>query len=136
MKFDNRLLATAVGAGVAGNPSVLSNVGSVTTKGIEAAATWSITPDWSLFGSYSYNDSKYDDDVIDGSGALVARTGGRTVVDTPKSLANLQLSYGLGTACGKCVPSAREVLNTCLASRPEQQATGTVPAEPAQRTAS
>ncbi|CAN7185286.1 TonB-dependent receptor [Phenylobacterium sp. LjRoot225] len=94
VKFDNRLLATAVGAGVAGNPAVLSNVGSVTTKGVEAAATWSITPDWSLFGSYAYNSSKYDDDVFNGSGALVARTSGKTVVDTPKSLANLALSYG------------------------------------------
>jgi iron complex outermembrane receptor protein len=94
VKFDNRLLATAVGAGVAGNPSVLSNVGSVTTKGVEAAATWQITPDWSLFGSYAYNSSKYDDDVLDGTGALVARTGGKTVVDTPKSLGNLALTYG------------------------------------------
>ncbi|MDB5445913.1 MAG: putative TonB-dependent receptor [Phenylobacterium sp.] len=94
VKFSNRLLATSVGAGVAGNPSVLSNVGSVTTKGLEAAATWSITPEVSLFGSYAYNLSKYDDDVFDGAGALVARTAGKTVVDTPKTLANLQLSYG------------------------------------------
>jgi iron complex outermembrane receptor protein len=94
VKFDNRLLATAVGAGVAGNPAVLSNVGSVTTKGFEAAATWSITSDWTLFGSYAYNSSKYDDDVFDGSGALVALTSGKTVVDTPKSIANLELSYG------------------------------------------
>ena len=96
VKFENRLLATAVGSGVAGNPSVLSNVGSVTTKGVEAAGTWSITSDWSLFGSYAYNSSKYDDDVFDGSGALVARTAGKTVVDTPKSIANVELSYNHG----------------------------------------
>lgn len=96
VKFENRQLATTVGSGVAGNPAVLSNVGSVTTKGVEAAGTWVITPDWSLFASYAYNDSKYDDDVFDGSGALVARTAGKTVVDTPKSLANLELSYNHG----------------------------------------
>ncbi len=93
VKFDDRLLATAVGAGVAGNPAVLSNVGSVTTNGVETAATWSITDAVSLFGSYAYNDSTFDSDVHDGSGALVARTGGKPIPDTPKSLGNLSLAY-------------------------------------------
>jgi iron complex outermembrane receptor protein len=47
----------------------------------------------SLFGSYAYNDSKFDDDVLNGSGALVARTSGKTLPDAPKSIANLSLSY-------------------------------------------
>lgn len=93
VKFEDRLLATAVGAGVAGNPSVLSNVGSVTTNGLEAAATWDITEAVSLFGSYAYNDSKFDDDVRNGSGALVARTSGKTLPDAPKSIANISLAY-------------------------------------------
>ena len=96
VKFDNRLLATSVGSGVAGNPAVLSNVGSVTTKGVELAGAWAITQDWTAFASYAYNDSKYDDDVHDGSGVLIARTAGKTVVDTPKSIANLELSYHHG----------------------------------------
>jgi iron complex outermembrane receptor protein len=93
VKFEDRLLATSVGAGVAGNPSVLSNVGSVTTNGLEVAATWDMTDAVSLFGSYAYNDSKFDDDVLNGSGALVARTSGKTLPDAPKSIANLSLSY-------------------------------------------
>jgi iron complex outermembrane receptor protein len=93
VKFDNRLLATSSGAGVAGNPSVLSNVGSVTTNGFEAAGTWSITEAVSLFGSYAYNDSSFDDDVFNGAGGLVAKTAGKTLPDAPKSIANLSLAY-------------------------------------------
>ena len=37
VKFDDRLLSIQQGAGIIGNPSVLANVGSVTTKGLEAA---------------------------------------------------------------------------------------------------
>ena len=54
------------------------------------------------------------------------------------SVRDLQMSFGLGTCCGKCVPSAREVLDACLASKPEQHsAAGIVAAEPlhTQRTA-
>ncbi|HEX5377628.1 MAG TPA: TonB-dependent receptor, partial [Phenylobacterium sp.] len=93
--FDNRLLATASGSGVAGNPSVLSNVGSVTTNGLETAATWTINEAFSLFGSYAYNDSSFDDDVRNGSGALVARTAGKSLPDAPKSIANISLAYDL-----------------------------------------
>ena len=38
VKFDDRLLAIQQGAGIIGNPSVLANVGSVTTNGLEARA--------------------------------------------------------------------------------------------------
>ncbi|WP_304177972.1 TonB-dependent receptor [Phenylobacterium aquaticum] len=93
VKFDNRLLATASGSGVAGNPSVLSNVGSVTTNGFETAGTWNITDAFSLFGSYAYNDSSFDDDVRNGSGGLVAKTAGKSLPDAPKSIANLSLAY-------------------------------------------
>ncbi len=93
VKFENRLLATASGSGVAGNPSVLSNVGSVTTNGLETAATWDINDAWSLFGSYAYNSSKFDDDVRNGAGALVAKISGKTLPDAPKSVANLSLAY-------------------------------------------
>ncbi len=67
VEFQNRLLATSSGAAIVGNPSVLSNVGGVTTKGIEAAATWRFAPSFWLFGSYAYNDSTYDQNVTDGT---------------------------------------------------------------------
>jgi iron complex outermembrane receptor protein len=101
VKFENRLLATSSGAGIVGNPSVLSNVGSVETKGIEAAGTWSINPDWSLFGSYALTDSSYQDDVRDGSGVVTARTAGKTPPDTPEHLAHVELAYDNGSAFAK-----------------------------------
>jgi len=91
--FENRLLATQAGAGIVGNPSVLANVGSVESQGFEVAGTWRFLPDWSLFASYAYNDSTYSDDVVNGAGALVARTAGKNTVDTPKNLLKTELSY-------------------------------------------
>jgi iron complex outermembrane receptor protein len=87
VKFDNRLIGTTAGSGIVGNPTILANAGSVTSKGFEAAGTYNFTPAWSLFGSYAYNDSSYDDDVG------VYKLSGKTVVDTPKSLFNLELAY-------------------------------------------
>lgn len=93
VKFDNRLIGTSAGSGIQGNPTVLANAGGVTSKGFETAATWSITEDWSLFGSYAYNDSQYDDDVRDAAGVVTQRISGKTVTDTPQHLANLELAY-------------------------------------------
>ena len=38
--FRNRLLGITQGPGIVGNPAVLANVGSVSTKGVEAALNW------------------------------------------------------------------------------------------------
>ncbi|WP_425997781.1 TonB-dependent receptor family protein [Caulobacter sp. DWR1-3-2b1] len=94
--FENRLLGTQVGAGIVGNPVVLANVGSVETQGVEAAGTWRFMADWSVFGSYAYNDSSYSDDVRNGSGVLVAATAGKETVDTPKHLLKTELAYDNG----------------------------------------
>lgn len=101
VKFENRLLATSSGAGIVGNPSVLSNVGGVETKGFEAAGTWSINEDWSLFGAYSYTDAKYEDDVRDGAGVITAATSGKTLPDTPKHMLRAELAYDNGSLYAK-----------------------------------
>ncbi len=101
VEFQNRLLATSSGAAIVGNPSVLSNVGGVTTKGIEAAATWRFAPSFWLFGSYAYNDSAYDQNVTDGSGAIVMHTANKTVVDSPKHILNGELGYDDGAIFGR-----------------------------------
>ena len=100
VKFHDRLLATQAGPGIIGNPSVLANVGSVTTKGVEISGRWKVSPAWSVQGSYSYNDSKYDQNTFNGSGVLTALTGGKTVVDAPKSIANATLGYDDGSLFG------------------------------------
>lgn len=96
VQFDDRLLGTRVGAGIQGNPSIIRNVGSVETKGIELAGTYEFTDDLSLFVSYAYNDSTYQDDVRDGDGNLVQATAGATVVNAPNHLLKADVTYDNG----------------------------------------
>ncbi len=92
VNFDNRLLAITSGPGIQGNPSVLANVGSVHTYGFEAAATVRLPAGFSATGSYAYNVSKYQDDVVDGLGNAVD-TDGKTVPDSPRHIASAELAY-------------------------------------------
>ena len=98
VKFKNRLLAAFSGANILGNPSILQNVGSVTSRGVEVGATYRVSQPLSLIGSYSYNDSKYDDDTVNGT-AFVATKGVRTV-DTPAHLAKGEINYDDGMFFG------------------------------------
>lgn len=91
--FNNRLLAFTQGAGIIGNPAILQNVGSVRSAGVELAGELKLPYRFSLFATYSYNDSTYQNDVVDRSGTLVARTRGRTVVDAPRDLAKGEIRY-------------------------------------------
>jgi iron complex outermembrane receptor protein len=84
--FSNRLLAFANGAGIIGNPATLNNVGGVHTYGAEVSANYRLFTPLSLFASYSYNHSKYANDVRDAAGALLVATDGKAVVDTPRHM--------------------------------------------------
>ena len=97
VQFENRLLGVALGAPILGLGNGIQNVGSVQSRGFEAAAVWSFTDSWSAFGSFSYNDSSYEDDVRDGTGALVAATAGKSVINTPETLARAELAYDDGS---------------------------------------
>jgi iron complex outermembrane receptor protein len=101
VKFDDRLLGLSSGAGIIGNPSVIKNVGSVTTKGLELAGSYDITDEWTLFGSYAFNDSTYDDDVVDATLPAPILTGGKTVVNAPEHLLKADLGYDNGSLYGK-----------------------------------
>jgi iron complex outermembrane recepter protein len=91
--FDNRLLAYANGSPIQGNPAVLSNVGSVETKGVEVAGEFRLTEAWSVYGAYTYNDSKYQDDVVALDGTVSARTAGKTVVNSPKNILKAEIRF-------------------------------------------
>lgn len=99
VKFTNRLLASSISATIVGNQNVLQNVGSVSSRGVEAAANWRIAPGWSLYGSWAYNDATYDDDVQPLGGAVIA-TKGKQVVASPKNVGNVELNYDDGTIWG------------------------------------
>jgi iron complex outermembrane receptor protein len=100
VKFHDRLLGVASGPDIIGSPSVLQNVGSVRSLGIEAAADYKIANDWSLYASYTYTDATYRNDVVDGAGAVTALKG-KTVVDAPKHMARGELNYDNGNAFGR-----------------------------------
>ncbi|MBJ7484254.1 TonB-dependent receptor [Brevundimonas sp.] len=100
VEFEDRLLSVALGAPIQGLGNGIQNVGSVQSRGFEAAAVWTFNDDWSAFGSFSYNDSTYEDDVRNGVGALVAATAGKTVVNTPETLFRAELAYDDGALFG------------------------------------
>lgn len=100
VNFRNRLLGVASGPDIIGSPSVLQNVGAVRSVGVEAAGDWKITKSVSLFGSYTYTDATYRDDVVDGAGNRTALKD-KTVVDAPKHMARGELSYDDGTFFGR-----------------------------------
>jgi len=92
VNFRNRLLAVQVGSPIQGFASALQNVGNVRAIGVEAAGTLTLGGGFSLYGSYSYTDSTYRDDVVDASGT-VTPIKGKTVVDSPKHIARAEISY-------------------------------------------
>jgi iron complex outermembrane receptor protein len=100
VKFDDRLLAISQGPGIVGNAPVLSNVGSVRSYGAELIGIYDFTDTLSMTAAYSYNNSEYQDDVVNQSGAVLAATKGATVVNTPKHIANADLSYDDGALFG------------------------------------
>ncbi len=87
--FSNRIIATSAGAGIVGNPTVLANAGSVRSYGIEGGLTWKIAPPLTLTASYAYDKSTYRDNIV-GNPNLIA---GKTVVDTPRNIANVELAF-------------------------------------------
>ncbi len=96
VNFKNRLLAIPQGPGIVGNAALLSNVGDVRSVGFELGLQWQPVADFTVTGSYAYNDNTYRDDVINQSGTVVQAIKGRTVVDSPESIANLELAYDDG----------------------------------------
>ena len=97
--FKDRLVGINTGPGILGNPSVLANVGSVTTNGAEAALTWRPLNSLTWFTSLSWNDSQYDDNYTTVNGAGVPRVvavKGKQVVDTPQMLLKSELTYDNG----------------------------------------
>jgi iron complex outermembrane receptor protein len=102
VNFHNRLLAIAQGPGIAGDASILSNVGGVTTNGVDGAISVKVHPAWTFYNAITYNKSTYDSNYNvtgeDSSGnpvVTVIPTGGQITVDTPKVLYKNELSYSM-----------------------------------------
>jgi iron complex outermembrane recepter protein len=101
VNFRNRLLGITTGAGIVGNPAVLQNVGGVRSIGFEAAGDVRLGGGLTLFASYSYNDTTYQDNVLNALGAVIALTEDKTVVDTPKHMLRGEIAYDSDTFFGR-----------------------------------
>ena len=101
VNFADRLLAFAQGAGIAGNASILTNAGGVTTNGIDGSVSLRITPDITLYNAATWNKSTFDKNVTkadgsclysDSNGACMSIKG-KIMVDTPEGLYKTALDY-------------------------------------------
>ncbi|MEN9855370.1 MAG: hypothetical protein RLZZ157_496, partial [Pseudomonadota bacterium] len=101
VRFDNRILAIAQGAGIVGNAPVLSNVGGVNSFGAEFAGRFELMQDIDLFGSVTYNNSEYGDNVTKRDGTIVTATKGKKVVNTPELLVKGDITYDNGNLFAK-----------------------------------
>lgn len=66
----------------AGGTTILSNVGSVTTDGVDIAGTFHFGRAFSFYDAISYNRSKYEDSYF--SGTTLIPTAGKIVPNTPE----------------------------------------------------
>jgi iron complex outermembrane receptor protein len=96
VNFSNRLLAVPQGPGIVGNAALLSNVGDVRSVGAEIGLQWEPVTNFTVTGSYAYNENTYRNDIVNQSGVVVQAINGKTVVDSPESIANLELTYDDG----------------------------------------
>jgi iron complex outermembrane recepter protein len=101
VQFENRILAVAQGAGIVGNAPVLSNVGGVNSYGGEFTGRYELMDNLDLFGSVTYNNSEYADNVKRRDGSVVTATKGKTVVNTPEWLVKGDVTYDDGNFFAK-----------------------------------
>ena len=92
--FSNRILNVAPYNFINPPPSILVNVGGVTTDGVDVAGTLNFGPHFHVYDGISYNKSTYNSNYSSG-GAVVA-TGGKTVPGTPDWLNKTILSTNFG----------------------------------------
>ena len=99
VNFRNRLLIIPTSVGIVGSANALQNVGAVRSAGFEATGELKLGQGWSLFGSYSYNDNTYRDNVVitktvaGVTTVTIIPTQGKTVVDSPKHLLHGEIAY-------------------------------------------
>jgi iron complex outermembrane receptor protein len=99
VNFKDRLLGVTQGSGIQGNPTVLSNVGGVRTKGVEGALSLRLMPGVSWYNSLSLSNSTYQDNVVSkdaNNQTTKVATAGKHVVDAPDQMLKSILSYDDG----------------------------------------
>ncbi len=97
--FSNRLLGispTTVITSIVSGATILANVGSVVTNGVDIAGTLHFGPHFSIYDAVSYNDSHYRDNYSTGLANTVVPTAGKKVPGSPDWLNKsvVTASYG------------------------------------------
>jgi iron complex outermembrane receptor protein len=101
VRFENRILAVSQGAGIVGNAPVLSNVGGVNSFGAELTGRYELVDNLDIFGSVTYNNAEYADNVTRRDGTIVTATKGKTVVNSPEWLVKGDVTYDDGNFFAK-----------------------------------
>jgi iron complex outermembrane receptor protein len=107
--FNNRLLAISTnpggiaGSGITGGTSVLVNVGSVHTDGVDAAVTLHLNRFMSIYNATSYNSSTYQSDYTSTAAGIGAATG--------SCIGGVLTVGGVVPSCGKQVPGEPKWMN-------------------------
>lgn len=98
VRFDNRVLAFYADptSPILVSDTIFRNVGSVRTVGIEAALNYRVSPSWTASASYTYNDSRYDSDVVEDTGQVSVYTRDKVVAGEPAELVKASLNYDDG----------------------------------------
>jgi iron complex outermembrane receptor protein len=112
--FDNRLLAISTnpggiaGGAITGGTSILVNVGSVKTDGVDAAFTLHLGRAFSLYNAASYNLSKYQSDYT----STATGIGGAT----DSCIGGYLVTNGVVPTCGKQLPGTPKWMNKTVAT--------------------
>jgi iron complex outermembrane recepter protein len=95
--FKNRLLAispTSTITAIVSGATILQNVGSVKTDGVDIAGTLHFGPHFSIYNALSYNNSRYEDNYL--SGTTLVPTKGKKVPGSPDWLNKTVVSANYG----------------------------------------
>jgi outer membrane receptor protein involved in Fe transport len=95
--FSNRQLAISsnpIITSFVGGTTILANVGSVKTNGVDLAGTLHFGRNYSFYDAISYNNSKYEDNYT--SGSSVVQTAGKTVPGAPEWMNKFVGSANIG----------------------------------------
>lgn len=112
--FNNRLLGVPsnpggiAGGAIAGGTTILANVGSVHTDGVDAAFTLRFGRMVSLYNATSYNSSTYQSDYSSTASGVGAATG--------TCIGGAVVTGGVVPTCGKQVPGSPKWMNKTVAT--------------------
>ncbi|WP_332878296.1 TonB-dependent receptor [Massilia sp. S19_KUP03_FR1] len=99
--FSNRQLAISTNTIItsfAGGTTILANVGSVKTNGVDLAGTFRFGPNFSFYNALSYNRSEYQDnyDTVTGTTKTPVLTAGKVVPNTPEWMNKFAATLNMG----------------------------------------